>query len=49
MEHLIKLIRDNTEWLQTTEGDDIECISIENLEGILSMYFNEQIKISENE
>ena len=31
MEDLLKEIEDNTEWLQTTEGDEVECISIENL------------------
>ena len=30
-----------TEWLETTEGDEVECISIENLEMILKKYFNE--------
>ena len=29
------------EWLQTTEGDEVECISIENLEMVLKKYFNE--------
>ena len=28
-------VKDNIEWLQTTEGDEVECISIENLEGII--------------
>ena len=34
-EDLIEAIQENTEWLQTTEEDEVECISIENLEGIL--------------
>ena len=29
------------EWLQTTEGDEVECVSIENLEMLLKKYFNE--------
>jgi len=28
----------NTEWLETTEGDEVECISIENLKAILEKY-----------
>jgi len=28
----------NREWLETTEGDEVECISIENLKGILKRY-----------
>ena len=30
-----------TEWLETTEGDEVECISIENLKGQLRKLFNE--------
>jgi len=33
---LIKEIIENTEYLSTTEGDSIPCISIENLAGILA-------------
>ena len=46
---LIKDIQENIEWLETTEGDEIECIGIENLEGILSKYFKTTIKLSEND
>ena len=46
LDDLIEAIQDNTEWLTTTEDDEIECISIENLEGILSKFFNKTIKIS---
>ncbi len=35
-----KPIKDNTEWLQTIEEDEIECISIENLQSILSYYLS---------
>lgn len=38
MKDLLKEIEDNREWLQTTEGDEVECISIENLKGILEKY-----------
>ena len=45
---LIKAIQNDTEWLTTSEEDEVECIGIENLEGILSKYLKTQIKISEN-
>jgi len=28
-------IQDEFEWLNTTEGDEIECISVENLRGFI--------------
>jgi len=31
-------IKDNVEWLTTSEGDEVECIGIENLEGILNRF-----------
>ena len=45
---LIEAIEDNIEWLETLEEDEIECISIENLEGILSKFFNKTIKINKD-
>lgn len=45
LDDLIKGIQDEVEYLSTTEGDEVECISIENLEGILSVYFNKPIKL----
>jgi hypothetical protein len=45
-EDLIEAIKDNTEWLQTIEEDEVECISIENLQSILSYYFNKTIKLT---
>jgi hypothetical protein len=45
---LTKAIQSETEFLETTEGDEIECIGIENLEGILSKYFNKEIKLTED-
>jgi hypothetical protein len=38
----------NTEWLETTEGDEVECISIENLEGILNRIFNQKLNLTQN-
>jgi hypothetical protein len=47
VKHLIEAIEENTEWLSTAEGDEVECIGIENLEGILSAFLQTQIKISQ--
>jgi len=44
MNELLEELDTNTEWLETTEGDEIECISIENLKGILKKYKVELIK-----
>jgi hypothetical protein len=41
-------IQDNTEWLQTIDGDQVECIGIENLEGLLSEYFGTKIKLTQD-
>lgn len=45
---LKEAIQNEIEWFETTEGDDLECIGIENLEGILSKYFNTEIKLTED-
>jgi hypothetical protein len=34
------------EWLQTTRGNEIECISIENLESVLTKFFHRKISLS---
>lgn len=47
IEELVHEIRQETEWLETTEGDSIECIGIENLEGILSRFFGFKLKITQ--
>ena len=47
VEELIKEIQNNTEWLSTTEEDEVECIGIENLEGLLTTFFNKRILISQ--
>ena len=38
----------NIEWLETTEGDSVECISIENLEGALSRFLNKKVILSQD-
>ena len=48
VQQLIEAIQSEVEWLETTEGDEIECIGIENLEGILGNYLGFNIKISES-
>ena len=47
VQQLIEAIQSEVEWLETTEGDEIECIGIENLEGILSKYFEFKIKLTQ--
>lgn len=44
---LIDAIQCEVEWLSTSQGDEIECISIENLEGILTRYFDFKIKLTQ--
>lgn len=45
---LISQIKNEVEWLETTEGDEVECISIENLQEILTNFLNTPIKLTEN-
>jgi hypothetical protein len=45
---LIEEVKDNTEYLCTTDEDLVECIGIENLEGILTRYFNKTIKLTDD-
>jgi hypothetical protein len=40
-------IKENVEWLSTTYNDEAECISIENLEGILSRFFNRKMDLKQ--
>ena len=49
VDKLIEDIQENIEWLETTQGDEVECISIENLEGILTRMLGTRILISESE
>lgn len=46
VEALIADIVENIEFLETTEGDTVECIGIENLEGILAKHLDGEFKIS---
>ena len=39
-EEFLKSLHNDIEWLQTTDGDEIECISIENLTHYLRQLFN---------
>jgi len=48
VEDLVYEIQQETEYLETTEGDSIECIGIENLEGILSKFVGFKLRISQS-
>jgi hypothetical protein len=40
---LEETIKENVEWLYTSEDDEIECIGVENLEVILSKFLGKQV------
>ena len=46
LDMLEESIIEQVEWLQTTRGNEIECISIENLESILTKFFHRKISLS---
>ncbi|MCI4437673.1 MAG: hypothetical protein JHC33_12775 [Ignisphaera sp.] len=46
LELLEEEIKENIEWLSTTEDDEVECIGIENLEGILTKFFHRKISLT---
>lgn len=50
LEILEEEIKENIEWLSLTENGEtletVECISIENLEGILTRFFHRKISLS---
>jgi hypothetical protein len=46
-ERLEEEIKENVEWLATIDDDQVECIGIENLEGILSKFFNRKIYLTQ--
>ena len=48
IDDLVEAIQSEIEWFETTEGDDLECIGIENLEGILQRFLNTPIKLTQN-
>jgi hypothetical protein len=45
LEILEEEIKENIEWLMAGR-DDVECISIENLEAILTKFFHRKISLS---
>jgi hypothetical protein len=49
LELLEEEIKENIEWLWTKELEyDVECIGIENLEGILTRFFHRKISLTQN-
>ena len=48
LERLEEEIKENIEWLSTIDDDEIECIGIENLEAILTRFFNRTITLRHN-
>ena len=50
LEYLEEEIKENIEWLSIVENGEehgtVECISIENLEGILTRFFHRKISLS---
>jgi non-homologous end joining protein Ku len=46
LERLEEEIKENIEWLSTIDDDEIECIGIENLEGILTRFFHRKISLT---
>ena len=40
-------IKENVEWLSASGDYEIECISIENLESILSRFFNRKMDLKQ--
>ena len=46
IKNLIEEIQNEAEFLSTTEGDEVDCIGLENLEGILSKFLNQKIKLA---
>ena len=46
IKNLIEEIQNEAEFLSTTEGDEVDCIGLENLEGILSKFLSQKIKLA---
>ena len=44
---LEETIKENTEWLSTIDGDEVECVSIENLESILSFFLGKRLELKQ--
>lgn len=45
LERLEEEIKENVEWLYTTDDDEVECIGIENLESILTKFFGMKVDL----
>jgi hypothetical protein len=45
LERLEEEIKENVEWLYTTDDDEVECIGIENLEDILTKFFGTRVDL----
>lgn len=46
LEILEEEIKENIEWLGTSSRDEIECISVENLEAVLTRFFGRKISLT---
>ncbi len=46
LERLEEEIKENIEWLTAATDYDVECIGIENLEGILTRFFGRKISLT---
>ena len=46
LEMLEEEIKENIEWLMAGRDYDVECISVENLESILTKFFHRKISLS---
>jgi hypothetical protein len=46
IEMLEEEIKENIEWLGTSSRDEVECVSVENLEAILTRFFNRKITLT---
>jgi hypothetical protein len=46
LEMLEEEIKENIEWLGTSSRDEIECISVENLEAVLTRFFGRKISLT---
>jgi phosphopantetheine adenylyltransferase len=47
LDMLEEQIKENIEWLHTTDKEEVECISVENLGGILSKFFGRKIDLKQ--
>jgi hypothetical protein len=46
LEKLEEEIKENIEWLETIDDDEVECIGIENLEAILTRFFHRNVSLT---